>query len=235
MVWSEIPVYWTIHWDNPDTYHNASAQLNDMMERDKNRCSVIIWSVANETPHSNARDNFLARLAKQVRNKDNTRLLSMAMEVTGTKNNISQVKDYMSEYVDIISFNNYLGWYGGTPEDCKTRQWDIPYDKPFFISEFGGGALQGLHGDKTERWTEEYQEELYKNTLDMYNRVDGFAGTSPWILMDFRSTRRQLNGIQDFFNRKGVISERGVRKKAFYVLQDFYRSKKAEYEQNSKK
>jgi beta-glucuronidase len=45
----------------------------------------------------------------------------------------------------------------------------------------------------------------------MYNRVDGFAGTSPWILMDFRSTRRQLNGIQDFFNRKGVISERGVR------------------------
>ena len=235
MVWSEIPVYWTIHWDNPDTYHNASAQLNDMMERDKNRCSVIIWSVANETPHSDARDNFLARLAKQVRNKDNTRLLSMAMEVTGTKNNISQVKDYMSEYVDIISFNNYLGWYGGTPEDCKTRQWDIPYDKPFFISEFGGGALQGLHGDKTERWTEEYQEELYKNTLDMYNRVDGFAGTSPWILMDFRSTRRQLNGIQDFFNRKGVISERGVRKKAFYVLQDFYRSKKAEYEQKSKK
>ncbi|MEA4887581.1 MAG: beta-glucuronidase, partial [Bacteroides graminisolvens] len=95
--------------------------------------------------------------------------------------------------------------------------------------------LQGLHGDKTERWTEEYQEELYKNTLDMYNRVDGFAGTSPWILMDFRSTRRQLNGIQDFFNRKGVISERGVRKKAFYVLQDFYRSKKAEYEQKSKK
>jgi len=48
---------------------------------------------------------------------------------------------------------------------------------------------------------------------------------SPWILMDFRSTRRQLRGVQDFFNRKGVISERGIRKKAFYVLQNYYKSK----------
>ncbi len=229
MVWSEIPVYWTIHWDNPATYQNASNQLNDMMQRDKNRCAIVIWSVANETPHSDARDTFLANLAAQVREADNTRLVSMAMEVTGTQNNVSQVKDYMSKYVDIISFNNYLGWYGGTPEDCNTRQWDIPYDKPFFISEFGGGALYGRHGDKTERWTEEYQAELYRNTLAMYNKVDGFAGTSPWILMDFRSARRQLTGIQDFFNRKGLVSNRGQKKQAFYVLQDFYTQKKEEY------
>lgn len=226
MVWSEIPVYWTIHWNNPDTYANASNQLKEMMNRDINRCAVIIWSIANETPHSTARDSFLSNLAKQVRQKDNTRLLSMAMEVVGTVNNVSQVKDNMSQYVDIISFNNYLGWYGGSTADCTTRQWDIPYNKPFFVSEFGGGALYGLHGDKDERWTEEYQEELYKNTLDMYNRVEGFAGTSPWILMDFRSARRQLHGIQDFFNRKGIISERGERKKAFYVLKEFYKKKK---------
>jgi len=229
MVWSEIPVYWTIDWGNKSTYANASNQLNEMMDRDKNRCSVVIWSVANETPHSDARDKFLDGLASQVRSKDNTRLLSMAMEVTGTKNNVSQVKDYMSKYVDIISFNNYLGWYGGSLEDLLTRTWDIPYDKPIFISEFGGGALQGFHGDKTVRWSEEYQEELYKNTLAMYNKIDGFSGTSPWILMDFRSTRRQLNGIQDFFNRKGVISERGIKKKAFYVLQDFYKMKEKEF------
>lgn len=229
MVWSEIPVYWTIQWDNPDTYANASRQLSDMMERDKNRCAIIVWSVANETPHSEARDKFLTGLAQQVREKDQTRLLSMAMEVTGTRNNVSRVEDNMSRHVDIISFNNYLGWYGGSAEDCKTRQWEIPYDKPFFVSEFGGGALQGLHGDKDQRWTEEYQEELYRNTLEMYNRVEGFAGASPWILMDFRSPRRQLNGIQDFFNRKGVISERGMKKKAFYVLQRFYQQKKEEF------
>ena len=230
MIWSEIPVYWTIDWANPNTYSNASNQLNDMIERDKNRCGIVIWSVANETPHSDARDKFLDGLAGQVRAKDNTRLLSMAMEVTGTRNNVSQVKDFMSKYVDIISFNNYLGWYGGTLEDLLTRSWDIPYDKPVFISEFGGGALQGNHGEKNVRWTEEYQEELYKNTLAMYDKIDGFSGTSPWILMDFRSTRRQLNGIQDFFNRKGVISERGIKKKSFFILQDFYTKKKNQFQ-----
>lgn len=228
MIWSEIPVYWTIHWDNPDTYRNAHRQLTDMMDRDKNRCGIIIWSVANETPHSAARDKFLSNLAKTVREKDNTRLISMAMEVSGTDNNTSRVHDNMSSYVDIISFNNYLGWYGGKVEDCATRRWDIPYDKPFFVSEFGGGALYGLHGDKTQRWTEEYQAELYRQTLDMYNRVEGFAGTSPWILMDFRSARRQLHGIQDFFNRKGVVSDKGEKKQAFYVLKDFYKQKMEE-------
>ena len=225
MVWSEIPVYWTIHWENPETFQNAKRQLNDMIERDKNRCAVVIWSVANETPHSDARDKFLADLATYTKEKDNTRLISMAMEVTGTANNINKVEDYMSKYVDIISFNHYLGWYGGKPSDCETRQWEIPYDKPFFVSEFGGGALQGLHGDKTERWTEEYQEELYKQTLAMYDKVEGFSGTSPWILVDFYSPRRQLPDIQDFFNRKGLISNNGIKKKAFFVLQDFYRKK----------
>ena len=160
---------------------------------------------------------------------DGTRLLSMAMEVSGTKENTNQVHDNMSRYVDIVSFNSYLGWYSGTMQDLNTRQWDIPYDKPFFVSEFGAGALAGRHGDKDERWTEEYQAELYRLTLQMYDRVEGFAGTSPWILMDFRSARRQIHGTQDFFNRKGIISNRGEKKQAFYVLQEFYRQKAEEY------
>lgn len=118
----------------------------------------------------------------------------------------------MSEYVDIISFNNYLGWYGAHRKTAKPGSGIYLTTNLSLSVSLAEVRLQGLHGDKTEQWTEEYQEELYKNTLDMYNRVDGFAGTSPWILMDFRSTRRQPNGIQDFFNRKGVISERGVRK-----------------------
>ena len=229
MVWDEIPVYWTIHWENPDTFKNASTQLQDMIERDKNRCAVVVWSIANETPHSEARDNFLGALARQVREADDVRLVSMAMEVSWKPNNVCSVEDNMHEYVDIISFNCYIGWYGGKVSDCETRKWEIPYDKPFFVSEFGGGALYGLHGDIDERWTEEYQEELYKQTVAMYDRAEGFSGMSPWILVDFRSARRQLHGVQDFFNRKGLISDNGQKKKAFYVLQDFYRQKAAEY------
>ena len=63
LVWSEIPVYWTIAWKNFATYQNAEAQLHDMIARDHNRANVIIWSIANETPHSPERDQFLGRLA----------------------------------------------------------------------------------------------------------------------------------------------------------------------------
>lgn len=230
LVWDEIPVYWTVQFENPETYKNASQQLSDVMSRDKNRCAVIVWSVANETPHSEARDKFLINLANQVRTTDNTRLLSMAMEPSSFKNNVTTMDDSMSKYVDIISFNSYLGWYGGKIEDCKTRQWNIPHDKPFFVSELGGGALQGFHADKDTRWSEEYQAELYKQTMDMYNRTEGFAGASPWILMDFRSARRQNHEVQNFFNRKGLISEKGVKKQAFYVLQEFYKKKAAEFQ-----
>ena len=229
MVWSEIPVYWTISWTNPDTYANAEHQLHDMIYRDKNRCGVVIWSIANETPHGDDRDIFLSKLAKYARTQDNSRLISMAMEVTKSENDVNTLHDNMNEYVDIVSFNQYVGWYRGTNESCKTMKWVIPYNKPVIISEFGGGALQGRHGDKTERWTEEYQEELYKQNTEMFNHIEGLAGTSPWILVDFRSPRRQLTGIQDFFNRKGLISSGGIKKKAFFVMKDWYDKKAEEY------
>jgi beta-glucuronidase len=229
MVWSEVPVYWTISWGNPDTYANAEHQLHDMIYRDKNRCGVIIWSIANETPHGEDRDIFLGKLAKYARKQDNSRLISMAMEVTKNPNYDYTINDNMSEFVDVISFNQYLGWYSGPIETCKLVKWEIPYDKPVIISEFGGGALQGLHGDKTERWTEEYQEELYVQNTLMFDKIEGLAGVSPWILVDFRSPRRQLPNIQDFFNRKGLISSSGIKKKSFYVMKDWYEKKKEAY------
>jgi beta-glucuronidase len=229
MIWSEVPVYWTISWTNPDTYANAERQLHDMIYRDKNRCGIVIWSIANETPHGDDRDIFLSKLAKYARTQDNSRLISMAMEVTKSPNNVNTLHDNMNEYVDIVSFNQYLGWYRGTNESCKDMQWVIPYNKPVIISEFGGEALQGRHGDKKERWNEEYQEELYIQNTQMFNRIEGLAGVSPWILVDFRSPRRQLPNIQDFFNRKGLISDQGIKKKAFYVMKDWYKQKEAEY------
>jgi len=122
----------------------------------------------------------------------------------------------------VLSFNQYLGWYGGTPESCRDAQWEITQNKPVIISEFGAGAKQGLHGDKNERWTEEYQEYLYIETLAMLQKIDQLSGISPWILVDFRSPRRPLPHIQDDYNRKGLISEDGKKKKAFWVLKEFY-------------
>ena len=224
MVWSEIPCYWTIAWTNPKTYANAEQQLSDMIERDQNRANVIIWSIANETPHSAQRDNFLSRLAKHARELDNSRLISMAMEVTGASNYHNKLQDNMSQYVDIVSFNQYIGWYRDV-NDAPKMTWEIPYDKPVIVSEFGGGAKYGLHGNKNQRWTEEFQENLYLENTAMLDKIEGLAGTTPWILKDFRSPRRVLTGIQDYYNRKGLFSDKGDKKKAFYVLRDWYSTK----------
>ena len=227
LVWSEIPVYWTIAWTNPQTYQNAERQLTDMIRRDQNRANVIIWSIANETPHSAERDTFLSRLATKARSLDNTRLISMAMEVTSASNYKNRLQDNMNEYVDVISFNEYIGWYRDV-NDASKMEWEIPYDKPVIISEFGGGAKYGLHGAKNQRWTEEFQENLYRENIAMLEKIDGLAGTTPWILKDFRSPRRVLNGIQDYYNRKGLFSDQGEKKKAFYVLRDWYEKKRGQ-------
>ena len=225
MVWSEIPVYWTIQFDNPQTYANAESQLVDMITRDKNRANVIIWSVANETPHGVARLEFLKRLIAKTREMDPTRLVSAAMEKDNIDATTVTVKDELIEYVDLISFNQYVGWYDGTSEKCDRMNWVFDVKKPVFISEFGGGAVYGRHGDVSERFTEEYQEDLYQKSVNMMDRIEGLAGTTPWILKDFRSPRRQIVGIQDDFNRKGLISDQGGKKKAFYVMKKWYETK----------
>ena len=224
MVWSEIPCYWTIAWTNPKTYENTCNQLTDMIRRDHNRANVIIWSIANETPHSAERDAFLSSLAKQARSLDNTRLISMAMEVTGAANYVNRLNDNMNEFVDVVSFNQYIGWYRDV-NDAAKMTWEIPYNKPVIISEFGGGAKYGYHGAKNQRWTEEFQENLYRENTAMLDKIDGLAGTTPWILKDFRSPRRVLPDIQDYYNRKGLFSDKGEKKLAFYVLKQWYEGK----------
>ena len=224
LVWSEIPVYWTIAWKNPKTYENAQNQLRDMIARDHNRANIIIWSIANETPHSPERDTFLGNLAQYARSLDNTRLISMAMEVTGASNYVNRLNDNMNQYVDVISFNQYIGWYRDVNDAPKMR-WEIPYNKPVIVSEFGGGAKYGFHGEKNQRWTEEFQENLYIENCAMLDKIEGLAGTTPWILKDFRSPRRLLTDVQDYYNRKGLFSDKGEKKKAFYVLKKWYETK----------
>ena len=226
LVWSEIPCYWTIDWKNQATYQNAQQQLTDMIQRDHNRANVIIWSIANETPHSAERDAFLGRLARYARSQDSTRLISMAMEVTGASDYVNRLHDNMNQYVDVVSFNQYVGWYRDV-NDAPKMKWEIPYEKPVIVSEFGGGAKYGLHGAKNQRWTEEFQENLYRENLAMLEKIDGLAGTTPWILKDFRSPRRVLTGIQDYYNMKGLVSDKGERKKAWYILKEWYASNRS--------
>ena len=226
LLWEEIPCYWNIDWKSPETYVNAERQLTEMIGRDCNRAAVIIWSVANETPRTPERLEFLGKLIAKARELDPSRLVSAALEKKFVTKTHAVVEDELIALTDLISFNQYAGWYDGTPAFCDSISWSIPGGKPVVVSEFGGGALYGNHGSPAEMFTEEYLELLYKENLKMLEKLPGLRGVCPWVLKDFRSPKRTLTGIQDEFNRKGLIDEQGRRKKAFFVVKDFYQSKK---------
>jgi len=226
MVWAEVPVYWTIQWENPQTLHNAENQLKEMIARDHNRAALIIYSVANETPISDARNRFLRQLVQDAHSADPTRLVSAALqahEVAEGKHITIHIDDPIASDLDVLGNNEYIGWYVRHPEDADSIDWISAYDKPLIMSEFGGDALFGYHGGTAARWTEEYQENLFKHQIAMLKRISFLRGMTPWVLKDFRSPRRTLPRFQDFFNRKGLISDHGEKKKAFFVLQKFYR------------
>jgi beta-glucuronidase len=227
LVWSEIPVYWMIDWSNPATLATARNMLAENIDRDRNRASIAIWSVANETPVSDARNAFLKTLVADVRRLDDSRLVSAALLVKhGDKPGAPEMTlaDPLADVLDVLAINTYNGWYTADRlADLPGSVWHVPGDKPIVFSEFGADALAGFH--KPQKFSEEYQADYYRATLAMADRLKNLRGMSPWILKDFRSPRRQNPDFQMGWNRKGLISETGVRKIAFGVLADYYAGK----------
>jgi beta-glucuronidase len=222
LVWSEIPVYWGIQFDNRKVLRKAEGQLEEEIGTSRNRAAIVFWSIANETPNSETRTRFLETLAADARALDSTRLIAAALLPRG-EGNAKIVDDPLGNALDVIGVNEYIGWYEQRPESADTAEWRIGYQKPLIVSEFGGEAKAGLHGGDSDRWTEEYQANLYRHQLGMLNRIPQLRGVSPWVLMDFRSPARNLAGIQDGFNRKGLVSDQGKKKEAFLVLQKAYK------------
>jgi beta-glucuronidase len=229
LVWSEIPVYWTIDFGNEDVFQKAKKQLTEMITRDHNRASIVVWSVGNETPISPVRTNFMHNLITAAKALDSTRMISAALEVNyNSGKNLNLIDDPLGQYVDLVAFNEYLGWYGGLPSACRTTNWGTPYKKPLFISETGAGAKAGFHADSLTIFSEEYQEWYYKEQVDMLKRMpSNFVGLSPWVLADFRSPKRNNPIYQEGWNRKGLISSDGKKKKAYFVMKAYYEQMRA--------
>jgi beta-glucuronidase len=234
MVWSEIPDYWALQFDNPAVLEKSKQQLTEMIRRDRNKASIILWSVANETPNTEARTKYLTSMVDLAHQLDPTRLVTAALLVRTQKNpdghgTTKIVDDPLGKVLDVIGTNEYIGWYEQHAEGADTTTWDIRYQKPLIMSEWGGDAKAGTHAPAGDThpalWTEEYQAEIYRHQIPMLNKIPQLRGTSPWLLMDFRSPRRVNPGLQDNFNRKGLISDQGVKKEAFFILQKAYKEK----------
>lgn len=225
MIWEEIPVWQGIQFDNPQILGKVKTLLHEMIDRDKNRCGIIIWSLSNETAPSKERNETLSRMAKEVRLVDPTRLVSSAFDHFTYTGNEIMIDDPLSEVLDVLAANKYMGWYNAWPAEPGNIIWKSKFNKPLIISEFGSEALYGNHGPKDTAglWTEEHQEQLYKDNLAMFKKIPFLSGVCPWILADFRTPFRMQAEYQEGWNRKGLLSDKGFKKKAWYLMRDFYR------------
>lgn len=260
LVWSELPVYHGVDFADPAALVNARSQLAEVIDRDRNRSSVVLWSVANETPNTDDRNSFLRTMISDARANDPTRLITAAllgfsaMKAIGehsaarlrgehrTEMPVSMVDDPLGADLDVIGWNQYVGWY--IPnfisdrlgveqselrrvilEDLPDFGLDTEFGKPMIVSEVGAGALAGKHGAADEAWTEELQDAVYRSEITMLLRNSPpVAGVSPWILKDFRAPYRLNTEFQGYWNRKGLVSPTGERKQAFATLRELYRN-----------
>lgn len=220
LLWEEIPVYWGIQFGSEDTYRDAENQLNELITRDFNRASVIIWSVGNENPDTDERLSFMGSLSDFAHKRDETRLVSAACLINYEKN---AIEDRLEKHLDVIGVNEYCGWYTADFRMLPALFENSNPQKPVIITEFGADALSGHHGTITDKGTEECQALVYEKQIENIKKINYIKGITPWILRDFRCPRRTAS-TQKYFNTKGLVSADGKRKIAFSVLQNFYKS-----------
>lgn len=226
MMWEEIPIWQGIDFNNPVILKKTETMLVEMIERDKNRAGIIIWSMSNETAPSQKRNETIINMTRISRKMDPTRLITSAFDKVKYEGNTITIDDTLSNYLDVLAVNEYLGWYKAWPAKPNEVKWKSDFNKPLIMSEFGAEALFGNHknGDLASSWSEEYQANLYRDQLEMFRNIPFMKGTCPWVLFDFRSPFRMHPTYQDGWNRKGLISDQGFKKKAWYVMKDYYSS-----------
>ncbi|MFP6639200.1 MAG: glycoside hydrolase family 2 TIM barrel-domain containing protein, partial [Myxococcota bacterium] len=260
LLWEEIPVYWNIDFENPATLERARRQLSELVARDRNRASVILWSIGNETPYSEARQRFMTSLAEHVRALDGNRLVTAALitdpadlqqfflgsylpALVGFPDRDWEyrITDPLADVLDVQALNQYFGWYYSgflglvgpfsshharrvMLDNMHRIRFSSESDKPLIVSEMGAGAKAGLRAPEEDLavFSEDYQALVYRKQIEMLSDQDGLAGVSPWILKDFRSPLRLYQGVQDYWNLKGLVADDGTRKAAFFVLEQWY-------------
>lgn len=228
LLWEETPIWQGIDFENLETKKKAGKMISEMIMRDKNRCAISFWGMANETQPSVARNEFLKYLIKCTKDIDSTRLITAAFDLVRfnpDKQRFVMDDPFINE-IDVVAINKYMGWYHPWPVAPTKAIWDVASNKPLIISEFGAEALYGKTGDAdvASSWSEDYQAQLYKDNLEMFKNIPNLNGISPWVLFDFRSPFRFQPTYQDGWNRKGLVSDQGFRKKAWYVIADYYKN-----------
>jgi len=208
-------------------------QTDELIARDKNHPSVVMWCVANEpmTPRLNLSPSetlaepavakgkiFLEKLMDRAKDLDPTRLVTFAT-LGGTPTS-------WTEQCDVLCMNRYWGWYvlGGqldrallSFEQELDSVWET-WHKPIIMTEFGADTMAGMHGHPNVMWTEEYQAEYIRGHLMVAAQKDYIAGMQVWNFADFAAVQSvmRVGGI----NMKGVFTRARTTKMAAHVLRE---------------
>jgi len=235
----------SLQFDNEENmaerYHMCLQQIDEMVARDKNHPSVVMWSVANEPMPADMMARFTGGKVDESKDQASKEflhgLVARARELDPTRPiTIVGVMGGPTEWLDtcdVACINRYWGWYlhGGELEkgfamiDQELDDlWDV-WHKPIIITEFGADTQPGLHGHPAVMWTEEYQAEFIRGYLEVAACKDFVAGMQVWNFADFAAVQSimRVGGM----NMKGVFTRARQPKMAAHVLREFWVTGKA--------
>jgi beta-glucuronidase len=197
--------------------------IEELVARDKNHPSVVMWSIANEpdSARPEARTYF-EPLVRAARAADPSRPVCFAQV------QLPPDQDVMSDLFDVLCLNRYYGWYVATGDlvtaerelEAELREWVRLHGKPIIITEYGADAVAGLHSVPAGPWTEEYQVELLEAFHRVFDRIESVVGEHVWNFADF-ATGYGVNRVDG--NKKGVFTRDRHPKAAAFVLRRRWR------------
>ncbi|XP_003706264.2 beta-glucuronidase isoform X1 [Megachile rotundata] len=200
--------------------------LSELIRRDKNRPSVIMWSIANE-PRTQLPEagEYFKQVAHHTKALDPTRPVTIAMAR-------AVQEDKAGEYLDVISFNRYNAWYNNPGRlDTITNRvigeaeaWHKKYNKPVLMSEYGADTMPGLHELPEYVWSEEYQVEVFSRHFEAFDQLRNegfFIGEFIWNFADFRTAQ---TFIRVGGNKKGIFTRERQPKMAAFLVRKRYHS-----------
>jgi len=208
----EIPVYWAIDFKNPATLADASNQLSELIRRDWNRASVVMWGVGNENADTDERLAFMSALATLARTEDPNRWVTAACLINRER---FTIEDRLAEQLDVIGINEYFGWYEPQLDLLKQLMENSEPNRPVYVSETGADAVAGYQGEAGKLFSEEHQRHVLESQIEIVSNTAYMCGIFPWLLYDFRTERRQTE-VQQGWNKKGFIDKDKVTKKSVF-------------------
>ena len=225
LFWSEIPM-WGFPKENlarPLVIERGLFMHEEMIKEYYNHPSIVIWGMHNEIATDTEEGyKITEKFIKHVKSLDDTRLITYAT------NRI--LMDECLDLIDFISINQYVGWYEGDIKDwaefmeqmkdyLKKKGVD---NKPVIMSEFGVGAMFGCKNFEELRWSENYQVEFYKHTLDIFLNDEDISGVYLWQFADIRSNAKWSLLRARSFNNKGLVNEYRQPKLAYYAVKEIF-------------